>query len=862
MSTHALAVGGARRVHVSGDRAYVTQLDLVRDGFATVARSALEIVDVADPANPSTAATVYHDMDLSDASGSGASLDSPRGVAVQGGRAYVAAFDSDALQVLDVSTASSPRAAGALAHDAGAGVLLDGAAGLAVRGDHAYVAAYGSDALTMVDISDPSAPAHAVSVTGTDALDGAFGVHVRGNRAYVAAWDGDALEVISVGKTRARIGETVTVELDASEDVAVSAFTVNGVAATGVRQVGSQVYATYTVRAGHSDAAQVPYAVNATDRAGHGASAMGRLSLAVDATAPTIRTLTFDGVSATLTLSEAVWSPSAPAVGDFAVTEDGSAVPAGAVTVASGAAAASGTMTLTMAAALTGARVSVRYTPNAEASLRPRDGAGNELAAQTVDASRQATLSVTAPTIGGYVTGTDGADTKVIECGSGARTDCTETVASGSALTLAATPDGGYVFGGWSGGCTGNESSCSVTVNEDVGVTATFGLARTLTVTAPSNGTVTGTDTGGMSVISCGVDCSVTVIDGSSIELVAAPASGYALSAWGGACAAQTTSSCALTMDADKSAGATFAIPVPGPVRNLSGSAIGSDVTLGWDAPDTGGVATGYTVAGGGTASVSGTTATVTGLSAETGYTFTVTATNGGGPGPGTDVTVSTEAAPGDVENLSGSPAGSTAVLLRWDAPGAGGTASEYEVAGSGSIGVTGTAAAIVDLSPATEYTWTVKARNSSGSSAGVEVTVTTPAAVPGAVGGVRATAVGADTASLAWTALAQGGAPTGYTVAGGGTANISGTTAMIAGLTDGTSYTFSVAASNAGARARRCRSGWGRARLRRWTSFGSRRSRARRRTCRGRPRRRAARPRDTRSRAAARRRCMARGRG
>ena len=799
VSTHSLAVGGARRVHVSGNRAYVTQLDLVRAGFTTVARSALEVVDVSDPASPSRTATVYHDMDLSDATGSGALLDSPRGVAVQGTSAYVAAFDSDALQVLDVSTASSPRAAGALTHDATAGVLLDGAAGLAVRGDYAYVAAYGSDALTMVDISDPSSPAHAASVTEADALDGAFGVFVRGNRAYVTSWDDDALEVITVGKTRARIGEAVTVELDASEDVAVSAFTVNGVAATGVTQVGSQVYATYTVRAGHSDAAQVPYAVTATDRAGHSTSAMGQLSLAVDATAPRIETLTFDGTAATLTLSEAVWSPSAPAAGDFAVTEDGSAISVSTVTAATSADTASRTIALTTAAALTGAQVSVRYTPNADTARRPRDGAGNELAAQTVQASRQATLSVTAPTIGGYVTGTNGAGTKVIDCGSGARTDCTATVNSGSALTLTAMPDSGYLFGGWSGACTGKASSCSVTVNADVGVTAAFGLARTLTVTAPSNGTIAGADAGGEQVIACGTDCSATLIDGASVTLTAAPASGYALSAWGGACAAETTSSCALTMNANKSVSATFVIPVPGAVRNLSGSAVGSDVTLGWDAPDTGGTPTGYTVAGGGTAIVSGTTATVTGLNAETEYTFTVTATNAGGSGPGTDVTVSTQAAPGDVENLSGAPAGSNAALLQWDAPATGGTASEYEVTGSGTVGVTGTSAAITGLSPQTEYTWTVKAKNSSGSSAGVEVTVTTLAAGPGAVGGVRVTAVGTDTASLAWSAPAEGGAPTGYTVTGGGTASISGTAATITGLTDGTTYTFSVAATNAG---------------------------------------------------------------
>ena len=95
-------------------------------------------------------------------------------------------------------------------------------------------------------------------------------------------------------------------------------------------------------------------------------------------------------------------------------------------------------------------------------------------------------------------------------------------------------------------------------------------------------------------------------------------------------------------------------------------------------------------------------------------YTFTVTATNAGGSGPGTDVTVTTEAAPGEVGKLSGAPAGSTAALLQWEAPSTGGTPSQYEVTGSGTIGVVGTTATITDLEAETEYTWTVKAKNSS----------------------------------------------------------------------------------------------------------------------------------------------------
>jgi hypothetical protein len=51
---------------------------------------------------------------------------------------------------------------------------------------------------------------------------------------------------------------------------------------------------------------------------------------------------------------------------------------------------------------------------------------------------------------------------------------CTASIAAGTAVTLTATPEPGFVFVNWSGACTGAASTCTVTVNSSTTAQANF----------------------------------------------------------------------------------------------------------------------------------------------------------------------------------------------------------------------------------------------------------------------------------------------------------------------------------------------------------------------------------------------------
>lgn len=85
----------------------------------------------------------------------------------------------------------------------------------------------------------------------------------------------------------------------------------------------------------------------------------------------------------------------------------------------------------------------------------------------TVTAQFSALVDLTVSTSGRGIVASNPAG---IRCGS----SCSQTFASGTRITLTATPANGFRFTGWSGGCSGATATCTVQLGERTTVSAIF----------------------------------------------------------------------------------------------------------------------------------------------------------------------------------------------------------------------------------------------------------------------------------------------------------------------------------------------------------------------------------------------------
>jgi uncharacterized repeat protein (TIGR02543 family) len=163
------------------------------------------------------------------------------------------------------------------------------------------------------------------------------------------------------------------------------------------------------------------------------------------------------------------------------------------------------------------------------------------------------TTHLTVAVVGqGHVT----SDDEQIDCPS----DCMGTYFPFSVIptpTLTADPDPGWIFVGWSGDCSGT-GDCTVSMDEDRSVTATFEQIAVLTVQIDKGeGTVTSDD----GQIDCPPDCTGTYFVASEggprhVKLTAHPAEGWVFVGWNHDCAGD--GSCEVVMDQDHFVTARF----------------------------------------------------------------------------------------------------------------------------------------------------------------------------------------------------------------------------------------------------------------------------------------------------------------
>ena len=191
------------------------------------------------------------------------------------------------------------------------------------------------------------------------------------------------------------------------------------------------------------------------------------------------------------------------------------------------------------------------------------DELGNAIGAQNVAAN----LDVNALTVS--VTGNGGVSSsdKVFSCPN----KCYGVYSPGATVTLTAKANSGSTFSQWGGACAGNASTCTVQLNAENAVTATFAAvvagggggggvgtpSYTLSIGRSNPGTVTGTPAGTDKALNCGSVCSAQFVQGTTVTLTATPPAGKTFASWGGACSG-TAPTCSVAISTNTSVQANF----------------------------------------------------------------------------------------------------------------------------------------------------------------------------------------------------------------------------------------------------------------------------------------------------------------
>jgi len=133
---------------------------------------------------------------------------------------------------------------------------------------------------------------------------------------------------------------------------------------------------------------------------------------------------------------------------------------------------------------------------------------------------------------------------------------CSARFNPGTQVTLTATAATNSYFGGWAGGCSGNNPTCTLTLSASQQVTATFDTSPVLTVSLA--GTGMGTISSNPSGISCAPTCSANFNAGTQVTLTATSAARSYFVGWTDGGCSGNSPTCELTMNTSQRVTATF----------------------------------------------------------------------------------------------------------------------------------------------------------------------------------------------------------------------------------------------------------------------------------------------------------------
>ncbi len=171
-----------------------------------------------------------------------------------------------------------------------------------------------------------------------------------------------------------------------------------------------------------------------------------------------------------------------------------------------------------------------------------------------------------------------------VSADSGPISGCTEGAGAcegaydeGATVTLVATPDLHNRLAAWGGACAAAAASepCEVTIDEARSATAAFEATPQHTLALATEGAGSGAVTSAPEGIKCGPECEAAFYEEETVTLTAVADPGSHLTGWEG-CDTKAGSTCEVTLRADKTVKASFALNKHNLVVSTTGSGSGA----------------------------------------------------------------------------------------------------------------------------------------------------------------------------------------------------------------------------------------------------------------------------------------------